>query len=121
MDRAKEITHKGKKIFFMDFSNITTIEEITKIIEYSANYIRTKPVASLYTLTTIENMRFNNDIKDKFTEFVKGNKPYVKAGSVVGISGLQTFVYNAIMKITGRNLKAMGSLDQAKDWLASQN
>ena len=66
-------------------------------------------------------MHFNNEIRDRFTDFVKGNKPYVKAGSVVGISGMQTIVYNAVMRISGRNLKALGSLDQAKDWLASQN
>ncbi len=121
MERAKEITHKGKRIFFMDFSNISKKEEITEIIEFSKKYIRSKPANSLYTLTTIANMHFNNEIKETFTDFVKGNKPYVKAGSVVGISGMQTIVYNAVMKISGRNLKALGSVEHAKDWLASQN
>ena len=105
----------------MDFSNIRTKEEITELIEFSKKQIRTQPPNSLYTLTTIANMHFNNEIRDLFTDFVKGNKPYVKAGSVVGISGMQTIVYNAVMRISGRNLKALGTIEQAKDWLASQN
>lgn len=56
-----------------------------------------------------------------FQDFVKGNKPYVKASAVVGLSGLQQIVYNGIMKITGREIKSFSTLAEAKDWLAARN
>ena len=120
MGKAGVISHKGKSIFYMDFSGIKSTDEVSQLISESKRYIGTQPASSLLTLTNITQMHFNNEIKDLFTTFVKGNKPYVKAGAVVGISGLQGIVYNAIMKLTGRNVKSMSSLDEAKDWLSLQ-
>jgi len=55
-------------------------------------------------------------IKD-FTTF---NKPYVIAGAVVGVTGLKKVIYNAIVAISGRNMSTFDTIDQAKDWLATQ-
>jgi hypothetical protein len=117
MERVNLIKYKDQNIFLMDFSDLKSENEIQDIINKSILFIRSQPKGSLLTLTDISNMHFNNNIKDLFTSFVKGNKPYVKAGSVVGISGLQSFVYNAIMKLTGRNIKSMKSIIEAKEWL----
>lgn len=118
MGASTLITYKGKNIYYMDFSNIKSEQEIAALITTCKNYIRSQPTASILTLADISNMHFNNVIKEMFTTFVKGNKPYVKAGVVVGISGLQSVIYNAIMKITGRNLTSMKSVAEAKEWLA---
>lgn len=121
MARTQQIVHKGKDIFFMDFSSLNNIEEINGIISDSVRYIRNKPMNSLYCLTNITGMHFSNEIKGHFQDFVKGNKPYVKASAVVGLSGLQQIVYNGIMKITGREIKSFSTLAEAKDWLAARN
>jgi hypothetical protein len=121
MARTQQITHKGKTIFFMDFSNLNIVEDINRVIGESIQHIRTKPMNSLYCLTNISGMHFSSEIKDLFQNFVKGNKPYVKASSVVGLSGLQQIVYNGLMKITGRDIKSFSTLEEAKDWLASKN
>lgn len=117
MERTNLIKYKDQGIYFMDFSNLKSENEIAEVINKSILFIRSQPRGSLLTLTDVSNMHFNNNIKDLFTSFVQGNKPYIKAGSVVGISGLQSFVYNAIMKLTGRNLKSMRSIIEAKEWL----
>ena len=119
--RNQLLDHKGKRIYYMDFSNLKTQDEISALINSSITFIRSQPSSSLLTMTNISNMHFNNEIKELFSSFVKGNKPYVKAGTVVGISGLQSIVYNALMKITGRNIKSMSSVDAAKEWLVSNN
>lgn len=121
MNRARIEYHKGKSIFYMDFSHMKTIEEIVDLITESTSHIRIHTPASLLTLTNIEKMHFNNEIKEHFTRFVKSNKPYVKTGAVVGISGIQSILYNAIMKTTGRNLKSHKSLADAKDWIVAKS
>jgi hypothetical protein len=120
MARTQQIVHKGKNIFFMDFSSLNNLEEINGVISDSIRYIRNKPMGSLYCLTNITAMRFNNEIKGLFQDFVKGNKPYVKASAVVGLSGLQQIVYNGLMKITGREIKSFTTLAEAKEWLAAK-
>lgn len=121
MARTQQIIHKGKPIFHMDFSNLNNVHEINSVISESIQYIRNKPATSLYCLTNISGMHFSSEIKDMFQHFVKGNKPYVKASAVVGLSGLQMVVYNGLMKITGREIKSFSTIDAAKEWLVGRN
>lgn len=121
MARAQQITHKGEPIFFMDFTNLTNVNDITGVINDSAKFIRNQPQNSLLTLTDLNGMHFSNEIKDLFSDFIKGNKPYVKAGAVVGLNGLQQILYNGLMRLTGRDIKSFSSIQTAKDWLAEKN
>jgi hypothetical protein len=121
MPRTQLINHKGKNIFHMDFTNLQKVDDINSVINESIAHIRTKPFSSLYCLTNISGMFFSNEIKDIFQNFVKGNKPYIKASAVVGLSGLQQIIYNGLMKITGRDIKSFSTIDEAKDWLISRN
>lgn len=84
-------------------------------------YIHGQPLMSVYSLASIEDMHFNTTIKDMFNELLKSNKPYVKASAIVGVTGLKQIVFNGIMKISGRDVKAFSSIAEAKDWLAQQN
>jgi len=118
MSRTQLINHKGKVIHQIDFSNLTQVPEIKEVVNESASYIRSQPIGSVLTLTKIIDMHFSNEIRDIFDTFMKGNKPYVKGGAVVGLNGLQQIVYNGLMKITGRDIKSFSSESIAKDWLA---
>lgn len=120
MDRIQHLVHKGNKIFCMDFSMLKNVSDIKQIVEESIKYIRKQPFNTVFTLTVLTDMHFSNEIKDIFSDFVKGNKPYVKAGAVVGLSGLQTIVYNGLMKLTGRDIKSFHSINEAKDWLGEK-
>ncbi len=83
-------------------------------------FIRNRQKESLLTLTNVKEMHFSNEIRDAFKEFIKGNKPYVKAGAVIGLNGLQQIIYNGLMKMTGREIKSFRNEMEAKDWLASK-
>lgn len=121
MARIQQIVHKGKNIIFVDFSSLNNIDEINGVISDSITHIRNKPRSSLYCLTNIAYMRFSNDIKRLFQDFVEGNKPYIKASALVGLCGLQQIIYNGLMKLTGREISSFTTLGEAKDWLASKN
>ncbi|MCU4164514.1 hypothetical protein [Carboxylicivirga caseinilyticus] len=119
MRKPEFISYSGKTFFFMDFSEMKSREEVDTLIKPSAEYIRSQSQKSVLTLTNIKGMHFNNEIKNAFSEFLNGNKPFVKAGAVVGIGGLQRIVYNGVMKLTGRDIRSFETLDQAQDWLSS--
>jgi hypothetical protein len=121
MARNQQIIHKGKVIYHMDFSNLNNVQEIKGIISESIKYIRSQPKESTLTLTRINGMHFSNEIKDLFNDFIKGNKPYVKSGAVVGLSGLQQIVYNGLMRVTGRDIKSFPDELSAKEWLVGKN
>ena len=121
MRKPEFISYNGKTFFFMDFSDMRSREDVDSLIRPSAEYIRSQSEKSVLTLTNIKGMHFNTEIKNAFSDFLKGNKPFVKAGAVVGIGGLQRIVYNGVMKLSGRDLRSFETLDQAQDWLATVN
>jgi hypothetical protein len=121
MSRTQQISKNGKVIFHMDFSNLNNVQDIKAVISDAVRYIRSKPEASVLTLTSMHGMHFSTEIKDLFNDFISGNKPYVKAGAVVGLGGLQQIVYNGLMKVTGRDIKSFSSIESAREWLVSRD
>ncbi len=119
MRKPELVNYKEKSIFYMDFSGLRNTEEITALLNQSKEYIRSQPERSLLVLTNIEGMHFNNEVKTMFSDFVSGNKPYVKASAVYGISGLQRIIYNGVMRITGRDIRSFDTLSLGKEWLVS--
>jgi hypothetical protein len=53
-------------------------------------------------------------------EFTTFNKPYVKAGAVLGASGLLKFEFDIVTKFSGRILARFDNPEEAKNWLVSQ-
>ncbi len=121
MNRTQLIYYRGKQIFFHDYSTLQSGKEIEEVMNSVKAYIHVQAPMTVYSLASIEGMHFNNVIKDMFSELLKSNKPYVKASAIVGVTGLKQIVFNGIMKLTGRDVKAFSSMEMAKDWLASQN
>ena len=120
MKEPKIIAYKNKSIYYMDFSDLKDEKIIKQIIDKSAEFIRSQPERSVLSLTNLQGMHFNSTIKELFSKFITGNKPFIKASAVVGISGLQRIIYNGVMRITGRNIRSFDNINVAKDWLTSQ-
>ncbi len=119
-ERVKFIKHQQKEILLLDFSNSKT-DEVLKIIEEAKRVIRTKPEQSLLTLTDVTNARFNEEVGEGMKKFSLHNKPYVKAGAVVGITGLKRIIFNAVIAFSKRKLESFDDREQAKHWLVNNN
>ena len=117
--RIKSLENKGVQIYFMDFTGLSDTVEITGIIEEARSFIHSQKGNSVYTLTSLQDMHFNADIKNAFVKFIGSNKPYVYAGAVIGLSGLLKIIYNGTNRLTGRKIKAFDKKEDALDWLAS--
>ncbi len=116
MAGAGQIIYNGQVILYMDFSNVLQASEIKSIILESALYIRSQPTGSVLTLSNISGMRFTQEIKDLFTDFIEGNKTYIKASAVIGLNGLQ-LIFNGLLKVTNRHINSFNNEIEAKDWL----
>lgn len=119
MERVYFIQHRGKKILFIDGSNCT-VEEAPAHLAKARDVIRSQPEKSVYTLTDMTNARFNDEVAEEMKKNVAGNKPFVVAATVVGVTGLKKIFFNSLLKLTGRKLTLFDTAEQAKDWLAEQ-
>jgi len=121
MSRTKIINYKGQNIFYMDFSNAKTRQEVTQIIEQSIAYIQSQPLASVVALTNMENIFFNTDVKNDFLNFLKGNKKHIKKSSLFGMSGLVRIMFNGLMRITGRDIRSFENMTDAQEFLIANS
>jgi len=119
MSAVKFITHKGTKILFIDLARKSPSELLSAISE-AKSVIAAQPPASLLTLTDVEGSSYNREVADELKAYVAHNKPFVRAGAVVGLNDLKRVIFNFLNRVTGRTLKGFDRLDAAKDWLASQ-
>jgi hypothetical protein len=117
-ERVRFIRHRSAEILWIDWTNATADEILSAIVE-AKRLIATRPHRSVRTLTTVSGARLERRVTDALKEYVAHNKPYVLAGAVVGLNDLKTVVFNFVNRATGRTLRAMDSVDVAKEWLAS--
>lgn len=118
--RVLWIEHAGKRILYHDFSEIINPADVLPAVAESQRIVAQQPPASLLTLTNVTNSRFNRPIIEALRTLVTHNKPYVKAGALVGLSGLQKVVYVTLTQLTGRRLPTFDTVAAAKEWLAAQ-
>lgn len=113
------ITHKGKEILFLDYAG-SGPADILAIIDEGKKAVSSRPEKAVMTLSDFTDVRFDESTSSAIKEFTAHNKPYVRAGAVVGVTGLKRIIFEAAMKFSGRRLSTFSTIDEAKDWLATQ-
>jgi len=118
--RTSWITHKGRKICFLDFHGVKDNDAALRIIAEARQIVRSQPPNSTYTLTYVKDSTFNKEVSSKLKELASGDRPFVKAAAIVGLGGLQHALYVAVSQFSGRRIATFHDLEKAKDWLAEQ-
>ena len=119
MGGARFIEHDGKRILYIDFSGVE-FEDLVGVIRECKKLIAKEAPGSVLTLTNVAGARVNPMTSKVLKEFTTFNKPYVKAGAVIGATGLLKLEFDLVIKFTGRVLARFEQPDEAKAWLVSQ-
>ena len=121
MGYIEEFTADGKNIVYIDFSNTASEKEFIEIIEQAKKTISKYAEKSVCTITNMENVRFDSNIKDIFVKYVEFNKPYVKYGTAVGMNGIKKKMIEEILKLGKRpNFHFCFTKEEAVKWLLQQ-
>lgn len=118
MKRAEHVVHKSKRIFIMDCTN-ASLQEMNTVIDDCIRQVRSQPEKSVLTLTIAGNTAFSGETIAKLKELARDNTPYVKAGAVVGITGLYKVVFNAVAMFSKRRFYLFDTAEEALDFLAA--
>jgi hypothetical protein len=117
--RIRFITHKGRQILHINFSNCSP-QEMLDHMRQAQRLIASQPQSSVLTLTDVTNAHYNRQVSAALKEYTNANKPFVKAAAIVGVSGLKEVVLNAIIFFTRRSFSLFASIEEAKEWLAAK-
>ena len=121
MERFEEFERDGKNIVYIDFSGIKYNEEFIEAAKVIHSAIKKYLHQSVYTITNIENIRFDSNSKELISDFLKNNAPYVKCGVIIGLDGIKKMMIKTVMKLSGRtNLYFAFTKEGAIDWILRQ-
>jgi hypothetical protein len=119
MAKVEFIIHNGVELLHLDFVNGSS-SELKAAIKEATGIIAAKPENSVLTLTDVTGAELNAETKDAIKSFAAHNKPYVRAGAVVGVDGFKQVIFNFVVHFTKRNLKAFDNKAEGMDWLSNQ-
>lgn len=119
MERTYFIEHRGVRILLLDFSNVMDGQQALGIIAEARNVVAAQARGSLLTLTNVAGSHFDSTVVTALRELAEHNRPYVRAGAVVGLTGLMRVVFTTLVHLTGRNIRPFDNPDDAKEYLAS--
>ncbi len=119
---TSEISYRGKKIFCLSVAGLQLNQKelVQQLLEEGKKHIEKHPAKSLLVITDITNTGYDTEVATMFKDYASHNTPYVKASSVVGASGLQKIILRGIIALTKREFHLASTIDEAKEWLASQ-
>jgi chloramphenicol O-acetyltransferase len=118
MKRIEEFSLDGKNFMYIDFSDFKTNDDFSQLITTIESLIAKYPEDSLYTITNIENIRFDSKSMKIVAKNMEHNKPYVKYGVVIGLDGIKKVMLTTVMKMSGRNnMHYAFSKEKAIEWL----
>ncbi len=121
MDRIQWLTIGGMPVMHLNLAGITDPEEALAVVEAAKQPEGKHRPHGMLSLTEVAGGRFDRRLIQAIRSLIEHNQPYVKAGAVVGLSGLQRVMYDSLLRLTGRrNLHAFSTVDEAKAWLEEQ-
>jgi predicted HAD superfamily phosphohydrolase YqeG len=121
MGHIEEFSADGKNIVYIDFSNTVLENDFKVLIEQVKQVMPKYAEKSVCTITNMENVRFDSNIKDILVNYVEFNKPYVKYGAAIGMDGIKKKMVEGILKLGGRpNFHFCFTKEEALKWLRQQ-
>jgi hypothetical protein len=116
--RSTWIEHKGKKIFYQDFSrnfyNATAVKaelaEVQKIVT-------AQPTDSVLVLSDFRDTSVGSDLLTSMNAASAATKSYVHKTAVLGVTGMKRKLADLLTAMTGQPLKYFDDIESAKNWL----
>jgi hypothetical protein len=117
--RSKWITHRGKQIFYQDFSNLDLeksdlVKEELKAVQ---EVVTSQPENSVLVLANFIDTPIGRDLMDVLQDSSSLTKRFVRKTAVLGVTGTKRILANMLMSLTRQKLVMFENEEEAKDWL----
>jgi len=117
-ERVHFIEHMGQKVLLIDYSRCNAAM-MRLVVEEGHRVISRELPNSVLTLNDVTGASFDGESVAVLKSRVAANAPYVKRAAVIGISGLQALIYEAVQAFSHRRIPLFPSRAEALQWLVS--
>jgi hypothetical protein len=119
MDRVRFITHRDRKILFVDMSNCPA-QEVIKIADEVRRIVTAQRRESVFILSDLTGAQFSRAAVARIKEVAVFDRPYVLRSALVGIESLPKVFYEALKTFSRREFPGFRTREEAMDWLVAE-
>jgi hypothetical protein len=110
------ISHKGKKILYIDYSKMSLEEELEQIEKATRILVETKDKNNR-TLSDMRNANIDQSFLDLSKEKGKISRQFTRKAAVLGVEGVRLVLLKMVNAFSGNARVPFPTMEQAKDWL----
>ena len=110
------ISHKGKEVLLVDFSNCTP-EEVKSVADEARRIITAQLQNSVLVLADFTGAQFSRDAVTRSKEVTTYDRPYVKRAAWVHTESLPRVFYDAIKAFSQREFPIFETYEEALEFL----
>jgi len=115
-DRIQFVSHQGKQILLVDFSNCPAAE-VEKICRKVPELVTALPRNSVLILSDFTGASFNQDAVRAMKESAVFDKPHVKKSAWVGAESFPHEFHKSLTNFSRREFPTFNSREEALAWL----
>lgn len=116
--RSTWLEHKGKKIFYQDFSKLFYNSAAVKAeLAEVQEIVKSHPLDSVLVLTDMRDTNVGSDLLPAMNAASAATKAHVHKTAVLGVTGVKRKLADLLSTLTGQPLKYFDDIEAAKNWL----
>jgi hypothetical protein len=110
------VSHLGKQILLIDFSNRSPVE-VAQICREIPDLVTTRPLGSISILSDFTGASLDEESMLVMKETAVFDKPYVKKSAMVGMDNLPQAFSDSLSAFSRRTFHTFKSREEALGWL----
>src|SRR5215210_5973639 len=119
--RSVWIEHKGKKIFYQDFSkNFYNAPVVRAELAEVQKVVTAELKDSVLVLSDFRDTNVGSELLSSMNEASAATKAYVHKTAVLGVTGVKRKLADLLTALTGQSLKYFDDMEAAKNWLVEK-
>jgi hypothetical protein len=118
-ERLHFITHRDKKILFIDLRGCRA-EEILAMLPEVQGAITAEPRGSVLSLSDWTDAQISRGLAEEIKRTMVFDRPHVKRTAFVGVEKIPKVFLDAFKTFARRDFTTFSTLDEAKDWLVEE-
>jgi hypothetical protein len=118
--RGAFVEHRGVRMLVVDATSLREFDDISAMIGRFEGLIRSEPHGSVRVVMHVAGLLFDRRSASAIKGVFVRVQPWIRASCLVGVTGLQRVLLQVLNQVAKRERPLFDTLEQAKDWLATQ-
>ncbi len=119
--RGAFVDQGGVRMVVVDASGLREPEDINAMITRFEELIRLEPSGSARVVTLVAGLHFDRRSAAAIKGVLVRVRPWIRASCLVGVTGLHRVLLQVLNQVARRERPLFDTLDQARDWPATQS